>query len=200
MRGQKIIIYGIKGLLLFFSMYGSIALADRQSIVNGAMQQLGKTIYYDPSYVAMDYPDGDVPLDRGVCSDVIVRAFRHDHIDLQKLIHRDMKANFNHYPNYWGLKKTDTNIDHRRVPNLEIWFQRHGKSIPITNNVKDYLPGDVVSWRLDNGLPHIGIVGSKITNGHPLIIHNIGQGARLEDVLFNWRIVGHYRYYIAKND
>lgn len=196
MKKHKIIIAGIKLLLIFTTfLYASVTFAGSQELVNGALLQLGKTIYYDPAYVVMTYPYGDVPTDRGVCTDVVIRAFRHDHIDLQERVHLDMKLNYNYYPQLWGLKKTDTNIDHRRVPNLETWFQRQGKSIPISKNGKDYLPGDVVSWRLDNGLAHIGIVSRKKTADIPWIIHNIGQGARQENVLFKWRIVGHYRYY-----
>ena len=169
--------------------------ANNLSVANGAMAQIGKTLFYDPAYVILCYPNGDVPINRGVCSDVVIRAFRHAGIDLQKLVHVDMQTNFNQYPKLWGLKGTDKNIDHRRVPNLEVWFKRKGKSLSITHDGRDYQAGDVVSWRLDNGLAHIGVVGNKIKNGRRWVIHNIGEGARLEDVLFKWRIVGHYRYF-----
>lgn len=165
-------------------------------IVEAAKQQIGKTLIYDGSYARLAYPNGDVPLHRGVCSDVIVRALRHVGHDLQALVHDDMKANFSAYPKIWRLKKTDANIDHRRVPNLETFFKRKGKSLPLTAVADDYLPGDIVSWRLDNGLPHIGIVADvKNRRGVPLIIHNIGWGARLDDDLFSWKMVGHYRYF-----
>lgn len=184
-----------KVLLLIIGLQVATAFANNQSVANGAMAQIGKTLFYDPAYVVLSYPNGDVPLNRGVCSDVVIRAFRHAGIDLQKQVHVDMQVNFNQYPKLWGLKRTDKNIDHRRVPNLEVWFKRQGKSLPITRDGKDYQAGDVVSWRLDNGLAHIGIVSNKIINGRRWVIHNIGEGARLEDVLFRWRIVGHYRYY-----
>lgn len=183
--------------ILIVLLAGHIALiyASNADIMQGAKAQLGKTLYYDPSYVVLSYPGGDVKIDRGVCSDVVIRAFRQSHIDLQKAVHEDMKANFKQYPQIWGLKTTDSNIDHRRVPNLEKWFQRQGKALAITHNGQDYLPGDIVSWRLDNGLAHIGIVSNKKTGTIPWIVHNIGQGAKEENVLFQWRIVGHYRYY-----
>lgn len=184
-----------KVLLLIIGLQVATAFANNQSVANGAMAQVGKTLFYDPAYVVLSYPNGDVPLNRGVCSDVVIRAFRHAGIDLQKQVHVDMQANFNQYPKLWGLKRTDKNIDHRRVPNLEVWFKRQGKSLPITRDGKDYQAGDVVSWRLDNGLAHIGIVSNKLINGRRWVVHNIGEGARLEDVLFRWRIVGHYRYY-----
>lgn len=167
-----------------------------QAIVEGAKQQVGKTLIYDGSYVKLNYPNGDVPIYRGVCSDVIIRALRHTGHDLQVLVHQDMKANFSAYPKTWGLKSTDRNIDHRRVPNLETYFKRKGKSKPVTQVAGDYLPGDIVSWRLDNGLPHIGIVADvKNSDGVPLIIHNIGLGTRLDDDLFSWKMIGHYRYF-----
>lgn len=161
-----------------------------------AESQIGKTLYYDPAYVSLSYPGGDVSSDRGVCTDVIIRALRSQNADLQQLVHQDMKLNFSAYPRIWGLKKPDTNIDHRRVPNLETYFKRHRMSQPITANIKDYLPGDIVSWRLDNGLPHIGIVAARSTKeGRPLVVHNIGAGTQAEDVLFSWPINGHYRYF-----
>jgi hypothetical protein len=163
----------------------------------GAVEQTTITMGYDPSYVKIDYPNGDVPPDTGVCADVIVRAFRKAGIDLQKELHEDMKKNFSKYPQKWGARRPDTNIDHRRVLNLTTWFDRQGKSLPITKDAKDYLPGDVVSWELDNGLPHIGMVSKIKVEGSDryAIVHNIGAGARLEDVLFAWKITGHYRYF-----
>lgn len=166
------------------------------ALARSAEGQIGKTLYYDPAYVSLPYPNGDVPEDRGVCSDVVIRALRLQGADLQQLVHKDMKANFSSYPKRWGLKKPDTNIDHRRVPNLETYFNRHRMSKPITLNPKDYQPGDIVSWRLSNGLPHVGIVTDRYTSdGRPLVVHNIGSGARAEDILFLWTISGHYRYF-----
>jgi hypothetical protein len=163
----------------------------------GAIEQTTQTTSYDASYVKLDYPSGDVPLDTGVCADVVVRAFRKAGIDLQKELHQDMKKNFAKYPQKWGARRPDTNIDHRRVPNLMTWFDRQGKARPVTKDAKDYLPGDVVAWQLDNGLPHIGMV-SKIKVGETeryAVVHNIGLGARIEDALFVWKITGHYRYF-----
>lgn len=160
-------------------------------------EQLPRLVIYDSSYRKIDYPNGDVPEQYGVCSDVVIRSYRKLGIDLQQQLHNDIKANFNQYPSkkLWGLSKPDTNIDHRRVPNLEVFFSRNGVIKPITNNAKDYLPGDIVSWRLDNGRPHIGIVTSKLSaDKHPLVMHNIGYGQVAEDVLFKWKIVGHYFY------
>jgi uncharacterized protein len=156
-----------------------------------------KTFSYDPSYVKLDYPNGDVPIDRGVCADVIVRAFRQGGIDLQKELHDDMAKNFAMYPQKWGAKRTDKNIDHRRVPNLMTWFERQGKSLPLSEDARNYRPGDVVAWELVDGRFHIGIVsGIKIKGtDRYAIVHNIGAGARLEDVLFAWKVVGHYRYF-----
>jgi uncharacterized protein len=168
----------------------------------GAIEQTTQTTSYDPSYVKLDYPNGDVALSTGVCADVIVRAFRKAGIDLQKELHEDMKRNFAKYPQKWGARKPDSNIDHRRVPNLMTWFDRQGKIQPITKNAKDYLPGDVVSWELDNGLAHIGMVSKLKAEGSDryVIVHNIGLGARIEDVLFAWKITGHYRYFEHKQN
>jgi len=156
-------------------------------------------VIYDPSYVKLDYPNGDVPADRGVCTDVIIRAYRKMGIDLQKELYEDIKANFDKYPNQkrWGLTKPDRNIDHRRVPNLMVFFERHGTVKKITQNASDYLPGDIVCWDLNGkGLTHIGIVANeKSKDGQRnLIIHNIGAGQVMEDCLFNFTIIGHYSY------
>lgn len=155
-------------------------------------------VTYDPTYFSIPYPNGDVPANKGVCTDVVIRVYRKMNIDLQKKVHEDMKANFSKYPSQkkWGLKKTDTNIDHRRVYNLETFFIRNGIAKPISTNAEDYQPGDIVSWTLDNGLAHIGIVvdrKSKDGKRH-LIVHNIGGGQVMEDRLFAWKIVGHYQY------
>jgi uncharacterized protein YijF (DUF1287 family) len=168
----------------------------------GAVEQTTQTTSYDPSYVKLTYPNGDVPIETGVCADVVVRAFRKGGIDLQKELHQDMTNNFAKYPRKWGARRPDSNIDHRRVPNLMTWFDRQGKTSPITKDAKDYMPGDVVSWELDNGLPHIGMVSKIKAEGTEryAVIHNIGLGARIEDVLFAWKITGHYRYFEKKQD
>ncbi len=166
-------------------------------VIDGAVDQIGKTISYDPSYQKLDYPNGDVPIETGVCSDVIVRAFRKAAIDLQKDVHEDMKSNFGAYPTKWGLKSTDPNIDHRRVPNLQTYLSRKGKSQEITSSPDDFKPGDVVTWDLGGGVDHVGLVTNvwfKPSQRY-LIVHNIGAGTRMEDVLFNWKITGHYRYF-----
>lgn len=153
-------------------------------------------VTYDPSYFTLDYPNGDVPADKGVCCDVVIRAYRKLGIDLQKEVHEDMSANFAVYPHKWGLKSTDKNIDHRRVPNLMKFFERKKANLPITDNPNDYHYGDVVCWDLGHGLTHIGLVvdrTAKPTNRN-LIVHNIGGGQVLEDCLFRFKIIGHYRY------
>ena len=168
-----------------------------KKFIDGAVAQVGVTTGYDPSYVRLDYPGGDVPKETGVCSDVLVRAFRAVGIDLQKEIHEDMGRAWSDYPKRWGLSRPDTNIDHRRVPNLMKYFNRKGKSLSITENADDYRPGDIVSWDLGGGVDHIGIVTDMLLDphGNSLIVHNIGAGTRVEDVLFRWRITGHYRYF-----
>jgi uncharacterized protein len=170
---------------------------ELKRVVAAAIEQVGTTTGYDPSYVKIDYPNGDVPADRGVCADVIVRAFRKGGIDLQKEVHEDMQQACPAYPTKWGASGPDANIDHRRVLNLRTYFERQGKSLPITTNARDYLPGDVVSWDLGTGLDHIGIVVNAWSSveQHYLMVHNVGLGARAEDVLFAWKITGHYRYF-----
>jgi uncharacterized protein YijF (DUF1287 family) len=168
-----------------------------KSIIDGAVDQIGKTTSYDPSYQKLDYPNGDVPIETGVCSDVIIRAFRKGNIDLQKDVHEDMKSNFSAYPTRWGLKSPDSNIDHRRVPNLETYFARKGKAQAITNRSDEFQPGDLVTWDMGTGQDHIGIVSNvwyKPSQRY-LIVHNIGNGTRMEDVLFAWKVTGHYRYF-----
>lgn len=164
---------------------------------DAAIERTSHRIVYDPAYVRLDYPMGDVAPDRGVCADVIVRAFRKLGFDLQELVHEDMRAAFELYPNHWGLTRPDSNIDHRRVPNLETFFERKGARLMISDNASNYLPGDIVAWNLkgDKGwLPHIGIVTGRIgPTGKPMVVHNIGAGPKLEDVLFDWKITGHYR-------
>jgi len=166
-----------------------------EQMLKAAHAQVGVTTLYDSGYQRLSYPGGDVPIQRGVCSDVVIRAMRGAGIDLQKAVHEDMRAHFSAYPDRWGLKQPDANIDHRRVPNLETWFSRQGDALAISENPSAYRAGDIVSWRLPNGLPHIGIVveGRSPDGQRPLVLHNIGAGARIEDVLFAWKQVGHYR-------
>jgi uncharacterized protein YijF (DUF1287 family) len=166
-------------------------------VIESALAQTEQTTIYDPAYVRLTYPGGDLPMERGVCADVIVRAFRKGGVDLQKEVHEDMRRDFAAYPKRWGLRAPDTNIDHRRVPNLMTYFKRRGKSLPITSDAKDYEPGDVVAWDLGGGQTHIGlVVNLRPREGERYYVdHNIGAGARLEDVLFAWRQIGHYRYF-----
>jgi hypothetical protein len=168
--------------------------------VNILMQNLElqteQTKTYNPAYVSLEYPNGDVPISTGVCADVVVRAMRANHIDLQKEVHLDMSQHFSVYPNRWNLKTTDKNIDHRRVANLMKFFERKQKSISITKNENDYKPGDIVAWKLNNGLLHIGMVYNGTNEDRmPLIVHNIGNGTTIADVLFQWEIIGHYRWF-----
>ena len=153
-------------------------------------------VQYDPAYFVIPYPNGDVPKGKGVCTDVIIRAYRTLGVDLQVAVHEDMSQNFQLYPKNWGLKKTDKNIDHRRVPNLMKFFERHGASLGISSVPRDYQPGDVVTWDLGKGIGHIGIVTDKKSsdNARPLIVHNIGNGQEISDCLFTYKITGHFRY------
>lgn len=166
------------------------------NISDAALSLTKDNVTYDPSYFSIAYPNGDVPSSKGVCTDVIIRAYRKLGVDLQKEVHEDMKANFNVYPKNWGLRTTDKNIDHRRVPNLMIFFKRKDSEKPISKEAKDYKPGDIVSWDLGKGLTHIGIVVNKKSKDgkRNLIVHNIGAGQVLEDCLFKFKIIGHYRY------
>jgi uncharacterized protein YijF (DUF1287 family) len=168
-----------------------------KQLVEAARERTSHQVTYNGSYLRVDYPGGDVPDNVGVCTDVIIRSYRKLGIDLQQVVHEDMRANFGLYPGNWGLKKPDTNIDHRRVPNLQTFFTRHGSKLPVTRDVDDYSPGDLVTWMVAGNLPHIGIVtDSKTLFGkRPLIVHNIGRGPVLEDMLFEYPITGHYRYY-----
>ena len=171
--------------------------AGNADLVSAARKQLGVTVIYDGSYRVLGYPGGDVPIDRGVCTDVVVRALRTARgADLQKLVHDDMSANFKKYPNQrrWGLSRPDPNIDHRRVPNLMTYFERAGYAVPMGTDPDAYLPGDLVAWNLGGGILHIGIISDRRSvTGTPLVIHNIGAGAREEDILFRYAIIGHYR-------
>ena len=164
-------------------------------VVAAACRQIGVTVSYDPAYRRLAYPNGDVPRSSGVCTDVVIRALRDARkVDLQKLVHEDMKANFAKYPQLWGLKKPDTNIDHRRVPNLQCYFKRKGCSRSVTRKASDYEPGDFVTVIVGGRLPHIMIVSDKkAADGTPLVIHNIGAGTKEEDCLFTYPLTGHYR-------
>lgn len=170
--------------------------AFAEKLSNAAISIIDESIVYTPDYVSIKYPNGDVPAKTGVCSDVVIRSYRKLGIDLQKEVHEDMKANFSKYPTKWGLKKTDTNIDHRRVPNLEVFFERKGKELPVSNNPNDYKTGEIVTWMIGGKLPHIGIVTNKKSSDgkRPMIVHNVGEGQVLEDCLFSWKIVGHFKY------
>lgn len=166
-------------------------------LVDAAVERTNHKVRYDPTYFVIDYPGGDVPAEVGVCTDEVIRSYRKLGIDLQKEVHEDMRRNFDIYPRKWGLAKPDTNIDHRRVPNLIVFFSRKGETLPITQNAKDYNPGDIVTWDLGDSLTHIGIVVGVASEADPerlLIVHNIGAGPQMEDVLFNWKITGHFRY------
>ena len=168
---------------------------DRLKLVGSARKQIGITVSYDPSYRSLRFPNGDVPLETGVCADVIVRALSDQAVDLQKEVHEDMRRNFSQYPNRWGLKKPDPNIDHRRVLNLMTYFTRKGYARPISNTPADYQPGDIVTWELSPGITHIGIVSNRSTSRKiPLIIHNIGAGTQEEDILFQCKIIGLFRF------
>lgn len=163
-----------------------------------AISIIDPSIDYDPAYFAIDYPNGDIPKNKGVCTDVVIRSYRKLNIDLQKEVHEDMLENFELYPNLkkWGMTKTDTNIDHRRVPNLEIFFERKGIKLPVTQNPNDYKTGEIVTWMINDKLPHIGIITNKKTKDgkRNLIVHNVGNGQVLEDCLFEYKIVGHFKY------
>jgi uncharacterized protein YijF (DUF1287 family) len=185
-------------ILIFISIpsvsFGQVSFYDR--LADSTVTLTKQIVSYDPMYFQLDYPNGDVPQDKGVCTDVVIRAYRKFGIDLQKEVHEDMKSNFSNYPKKWGLSRPDKNIDHRRVPNLMTFFTRHGTTKPITTNPKDFLPGDIVCWNLGGAVTHIGIVvKKKSADGQRyLIVHNIGGGQILEDCLFNFKIIGHYRY------
>lgn len=172
--------------------------SDAKLLVAAAIERTEHTVRYDGKYVSIAYPGGDVPAEIGVCTDVVIRAYRQLGIDLQQLVHEDIKANFDAYPSkrIWGLSKPDSNIDHRRVPNLQTFFSRKGQSLAISEDASDYLPGDLVTWKLPNNLPHIGIVIDQKhhESGNPLIVHNIGLGPKIDDMLFTAKITGHYRF------
>lgn len=165
-------------------------------LADSAATLTGQQVTYDPQYFSIDYPNGDVPANKGVCTDVVIRAYRKLNIDLQKEVHEDMRSDFSAYPKNWGLKKPDKNIDHRRVPNLMTYFERQQSKLAVTDQASDYKPGDVVCWNLGGGILHIGIVVNKksVDGKRNLIVHNIGAGQVLEDMLFSYKIIGHYRF------
>ncbi|MEQ9468966.1 MAG: DUF1287 domain-containing protein [Ekhidna sp.] len=175
---------------------GCLAQSFGQKLSSVAIQLTNDQVVYDPSYFSISYPNGDVPEGKGVCTDVVIRAYRKLGIDLQKEVHEDMKENFSEYPTIWGLSRPDTNIDHRRVPNLMTFFSRFGEEKPITTDPEDYEAGDIVCWNLGGAITHIGIlVEEKSGDGkRNMVVHNIGGGQVIEDVLFDYKIIGHYTY------
>jgi uncharacterized protein YijF (DUF1287 family) len=183
------------GVAAIVASHVAMAGTNNVDIVAAARKQIGVTVGYDPAYRRLAYPNGDVPRTSGVCTDVIIRALRDARkVDLQKLVHEDMKGSFAKYPQNWGLKKPDANIDHRRVPNLQCYFKRKGWSLKATKKASDYEPGDIVTVKVGGRLPHIMIVSDrKASDGTPLVIHNIGSGTKEEDVLFAYPLTGHYR-------
>lgn len=192
--------------LFLIAAVGAMAIQSTSSrelffkkLAAAAVERTHHVVRYDPGYVPLFYPGGDVPPDTGVCSDEVIRSYRALGIDLQREVHEDMLASFAAYPSrsMWKLDHPDSNIDHRRVPNLMVFFQRKGEALPITRLAADYHPGDLVTWDLGHGLSHIGIVVDQraFLTGRYLIEHNIGAGPRIEDVLFAWKITGHYRYF-----
>lgn len=193
----------VKKVLLIILFFGfklcfSQTISDQVNLSESALELTKQQVTYDPSYFSINYPNVDIPSDKGVCTDVVIRAYRKIGINLQKEVHEDMKANFSSYPRIWGLKTTDKNIDHRRVPNLMFFFKRQGAEKLISDHPSDYQPGDIVCWNLGGAVTHIGIVvHRKSRDGkRNLIVHNIGGGQVLEDCLFDFKIIGHYRYKI----
>lgn len=185
------------GMIIATVHANNVVIDSIKTVVKNAIWQTTVTKYYDPSYTSIPYPNGDVAIECGVCCDVIVRAYRSVGIDFQEMIHQDMGSAFGSYPKNWSLKRPDPNIDHRRVPNIMTFLSRNKKMLPITDNGNDYKPGDIVSWKIPGNLDHIGIVTNipiKNTNRFG-VVHNIGDGAKLEDVLFSFKITGHYRYF-----
>ena len=202
MRARVLVLFFLVLCLALWPSIVSAVPADRkeflQRLVDAAIERTHHNVRYDPSYVRIPYPGGDVPSDTGVCTDEVIRSYRALGIDLQKEVHEDMVQNFAQYPRKWNwiLSKPDANIDHRRVPNLRVFFQRKGETLPVGNRREDYSPGDLVTYDLGGNVPHIGIVvDRKGTSGRYMIEHNIGRGPQIEDVLFDWKITGHYRYY-----
>lgn len=189
-----------KTILIIIIHFCAVAVSGQSDfykrLADSAFVLSSQSVRYDPAYFAIAYPNGDVPPGRGVCTDVVIRAYRKLGIDLQKEIHEDMSANFDLYPDDWGLRKPDKNIDHRRVPNLMTFFKRFGTVKAISSRPEDYVPGDIVCWDLGNGVKHIGIVVSEksVDSQRHLVIHNIGAGQVVEDCLLSFRVIGHYQY------
>ena len=168
-------------------------------LVDAALDRTRHVVRYDGAYVKLDYPNGDVPEGTGVCTDEVIRSYRSLGLDLQKLVHEDMKAHFKAYPQQWGLPKPDANIDHRRVPNLQAYFKRHDAALPVSKNPEDYRPGDLVTCTVAGRLPHIMlVVPNPSGEGRPWVVHNIGQGPQFEDRLMEFPLTGHYRWHPAK--
>jgi uncharacterized protein YijF (DUF1287 family) len=199
---KKFIVLTLLIIPIFASAYRQGEPTDfSKKLIQAAIERTKHIVRYDGSYRKISYPNGDVPDDVGVCTDLVIRSYRKLGIDLQKDIYEDMKSNFSMYPKLWGLSKPDPNIDHRRVPNLQTLFKRKGILLPVTKNPNDYVAGDIVSWMLPGNLPHIGIVIDSRSgdDSKPLIVHNIGSGPVIEDILFDFQITGHYRYYGVLN-
>lgn len=192
----------MKKILIFISLvlFIETAFADnfQNRLAEAALERTHHQVTYHGAYYAIAYPNGDVPKNIGVCTDVVIRSYRSLGIDLQRLVHEDMKQFFHAYPSkrIWGLTRPDKNIDHRRVPNLQTFFSRHGETLALSSNPKNFQAGDLVTWVLPGNLPHIGIVSNQISkiSGNPLIVHNIGNGPELEDALFSYKMTGHYRF------
>ena len=188
--------------ILLLSSQNALSETFELDIVQAALERTIHNVRYDGRYLSIPYPNGDVPANIGVCTDVIVRTYRAIGTDLQQLVHEDMVANFEAYPSkrIWGVSRTDKNIDHRRVPNLQAFLSRHGEVLAVSNDASDYKAGNIVTWMLPGNLPHIGLITNKISalTDNPMVVHNIGAGPKLDDVLFSYSITGHYRYIPAK--
>ena len=201
MKLKNVLVLTCAQLIAANVVAGSRDAAMIERLLDAARERTLHTVRYDGRYIRIPYPNGDVPKDIGVCTDVVVRAYRKLGVDLQKLVHEDMRAHFSRYPSkrIWGLSRPDPNIDHRRVPNLQVFFKRFGQSLKVTSNPSDYLPGDMVTWVLPGNLPHIGFVSAQRSadGKRPMIIHNIGAGPKIEDMIFDYPITGRYRYIAA---
>lgn len=190
-------------IVLWLLPLHSMAETFSDKLVAAALERTEHQVRYDGRYLRIAYPNGDVPADIGVCTDVVIRSYRALGIDLQQLVHEDMRADFDLYPSkrIWGLTRPDSNIDHRRVPNLQTFFSHHGERLAVSRQGSAYQPGDLVTWMLPGNLPHIGIVVNKRSDDgqRPLIVHNIGAGPVLADMLFDYNITGHYRFHPASD-
>ena len=183
-------------LLFFFGFSSVVEKSFYEKLSDAAIALTNDSVVYDPAYFNLKYPNGDVPKNKGVCTDVIIRAYRKLGVDLQKEVHEDMQSNFSKYPNNWNLKKPDSNIDHRRVPNLQTYFSRFGTQLTVSKSATDYKTGELVTWMIGGKLPHIGIVTNRLSvdGKRRLIVHNVGNGQVLEDCLFRYKITGHYKF------